>query len=127
MTPKIDPPAPHDPVKKPSHYTDSKIDWRDVADDWKLSWRLTHALKYLKRHQGKGNPVQDLEKMIQYAQMEVDKLKTKEVNDLAKRINKQFWRDWVGTVNNVSFIAPTSDEDTQPSIEPPHDHRASSR
>lgn len=63
-----------DPVNYPAHYTKQKIDWRDVADDWELSWRLTHALKYLCRHRHKGNPVQDLQKMVRYAEMEIERL-----------------------------------------------------
>ena len=68
---------PHDPVRFPIHYTDSEVDWRKVADDWKLSWRLTHALKYLRRHTRKGIPVEDLRKLIQYVNMEIDRLERK--------------------------------------------------
>jgi uncharacterized protein DUF3310 len=67
-----------DPVKHPSHYTDvvPGIECKDV-----IGWFPGHiaaAMKYLWRHQKKGNPVQDLRKAIEFIQFEIDRLEGSE-------------------------------------------------
>ena len=56
-----------DPVNKPSHYCDGKIEPIDVFEDWApgedpyLFYLKTQILKYLKREKSKGK-LQDIEK-----------------------------------------------------------------
>ena len=50
-------------IERPDHYEKSgKIRDYEVADDWGLPQLLGNVLKYLKRHQHKGHPEEDLGK-----------------------------------------------------------------
>lgn len=64
-----------DNVVNPAHYTSTKISALDVVNDWELDFYLGNTLKYIKRHELKGNPVQDLEKAVQYLQLKIQLLK----------------------------------------------------
>lgn len=56
-----------DPVKAPSHYIDGrKYEPRLVIQDWKLSWELGNALKYIARAGRKDDEAQDIRKAIEY-------------------------------------------------------------
>lgn len=58
----------HDPVNKPAHYTDGKIEVIDFIEDKKLGFCLGNAVKYISRA-GKKDPdkeVEDLRKAIWY-------------------------------------------------------------
>ena len=63
-----------DMVNHPAHYTMGKYEVIDVIEDWKLSYPLGNAVKYIARSEHKGNKVQDLEKAIFYIKREIKKL-----------------------------------------------------
>lgn len=66
----------NDPVNHPAHYTFSKYEVADVADEWyPTEPHLWQANKYLARWDKKGDPVENLEKAIWYIQRKINKLK----------------------------------------------------
>jgi hypothetical protein len=63
----------HDPVNRPSHYTDGSIEVIDFIEDKKFGFHLGNAVKYISRA-GKKNPekkIEDLKKAIWYIQREI--------------------------------------------------------
>lgn len=61
----------HDPVNHPRHYQNaSGVECIDVAEH--LSFNLGNAFKYVYRRNGKGSPIQDLEKARWYLSRERD-------------------------------------------------------
>jgi len=58
----------------PSHYNATKISALDVIDDWKLDFRLGNTIKYIQRHEHKGNPLEDLKKAQQYLALKIKQL-----------------------------------------------------
>lgn len=67
-----------DQVDHPKHYNTGKFEVIDVIEDWKLDFNSGNALKYLARHEHKGNPIQDIEKAIWYLNRRLQKLKEKQ-------------------------------------------------
>ena len=67
-----------DEINWPKHYNTCKIQPIDVIEDWGLDFRLANAVKYIQRHEHKGNAKKDLEKAIWYIQRYIDKELTKE-------------------------------------------------
>ena len=68
---------PHDPVNRPAHYTDGKIEVIDYIEDKRLGFCLGNAVKYISRA-GKKDPqkeVEDLEKAVWYIQRRIKELK----------------------------------------------------
>lgn len=63
-----------DPVSHPPHYTSHKsgVECIDVTEH--MSFCIGNAMKYLWRHQEKGNPIQDLKKAVWYIQREIERL-----------------------------------------------------
>lgn len=63
-----------DPVNHPQHYTSHKsgVECIDVTEH--MSFCIGNAMKYLWRHQEKGNPIQDLKKSVWYIQREIARL-----------------------------------------------------
>ena len=59
----------------PAHYNVGKIEVIDAIEDWNLGFNDGNAIKYIARHQYKGNPIQDIEKAIWYLQRHLDNLK----------------------------------------------------
>ena len=61
---KVGPVTPTDPVTAPQHYRAPGLDVEcmDVIQALGLNFPLGSALKYIWRHQSKGNPLQDLKK-----------------------------------------------------------------
>lgn len=63
-----------DPVSKPQHYADTKIEPIEVIEDWGLGFCLGNAIKYIKRagHKksagmtDKEKEIQDLKKIDWY-------------------------------------------------------------
>ena len=51
---------PNDPVNKPAHYTDGKIEVIDYIEDKKLGFCLGNAIKYISRA-GKKDPTKEVE------------------------------------------------------------------
>ena len=62
-------------VCRPKHYTQGKIEVIDFLEDQKLDFRLSNVIKYVCRHEYKGNPIQDIEKAIWYLQRYRDNMK----------------------------------------------------
>ena len=60
--PKENAPA-EDPVNRPSHYTDGKIEVIDYIEDKKLGFCLGNAIKYISRA-GKKNPDKEIEDLL---------------------------------------------------------------
>ena len=69
-----------DPVDRPKHYTMTKFEVIDVLEEFfpndPLLWQCG---KYLMRCKHKGNPIQDLNKMIWYAQRQIKSYEDKGV------------------------------------------------
>ena len=69
-----------DPVDRPKHYTTTKFEVIDVLEEFfpqdPLLWQCG---KYLMRCKHKGNPIQDLKKMIWYAQGQIKSYEDKGV------------------------------------------------
>lgn len=66
----------YDPVNRPSHYTDGKIEVIEFIEDKKLGFHLGNAIKYISRA-GKKNPdktVEDLRKAIWYIERHIKTL-----------------------------------------------------
>lgn len=70
----------HDAVDRPKHYTTTKFEVIDVLEEFfpqdPLLWQCG---KYLMRCKHKGNPIQDLKKMIWYAQRQIKSYEDKGV------------------------------------------------
>ena len=62
-----------DPVNLPPHYRVLPVECIDVTEHF--SFCAGNAVKYLWRHQHKGNPIQDLEKAAWYIKREIERLK----------------------------------------------------
>lgn len=69
---------PVDEIAKPAHYQRGGLECVDVISAMTLDWngptayRLGNTLKYLWRHLDKGDPKKDLQKAMEYLQMELD-------------------------------------------------------
>ena len=57
-----------DIIDHPPHYTHGAIEPIDVIEDWRLPHHLACVLKYIARHEHKGNALNDLDKAIWYLQ-----------------------------------------------------------
>ena len=70
----------HDAVDLPKHYTTTKFEVIDVLEEFfpqdPLLWQCG---KYLMRCKHKGNPIQDLKKMIWYANRQIKSYEDKGV------------------------------------------------
>lgn len=70
------------PVSRPSHYADTKIQPIEVIDDWNLDFCLGNALKYIKRagHKASGTlsiidkEIEDLNKAVWYLNHKIEVL-----------------------------------------------------
>ena len=63
----------NDPVNKPAHYTDGKIEVIDFIEDKNLGFNLGNAVKYISRA-GKKDPektIEDLQKASWYLNREI--------------------------------------------------------
>ena len=67
----------NDPVNKPAHYTDGKIEVIEYIEDKKLGFCLGNAVKYISRagKKDKNKEVEDLEKAIWYINRRIKELK----------------------------------------------------
>ena len=64
-------------VDSPVHYNVGKIEVIDAIEDWKLGFNDGNAVKYIARHQRKGEPIQDIEKAIWYLKRYLENLRDK--------------------------------------------------
>ncbi len=62
-------------VNSPTHYNTGRIEVIDAIEDWNLGFNDGNAIKYIARHQHKGDSVQDIEKAIWYLQRHLKNLK----------------------------------------------------
>lgn len=77
-------------VTHPSHYNQGKIEVIEAIEDWKMSFHLGNAIKYIARA-GRKDPtkeVVDLEKAIWYLRRHIELLggKPRRPNDTNERI-----------------------------------------
>lgn len=56
----------NDPVTRPAHYTDGKIEVIDFIEDKKLGFCLGNAVKYIARA-GKKDPTKEVEDLLKAA------------------------------------------------------------
>jgi hypothetical protein len=78
---------PHDPVDHPRHYNShparcvcgAGIECIQIVEH--MTFNLGNAVKYLWRHDSKGNPLEDLRKAIWYVQREITRLEAMEKRD----------------------------------------------
>ena len=64
-----------DPINHPAHYVDDReYETWDVIIDWKLSYCLGSAVKYISRAGKKGDAVEDLNKAIAFINKEIERL-----------------------------------------------------
>lgn len=68
--------ATNDPVNRPSHYTDGKIEVIDFIEDKKLGFCLGNAVKYIARagKKHKDKEIEDLRKAIWYINRRIKEL-----------------------------------------------------
>ena len=66
----------NDPVNRPSHYTDGRIEVIDYIEDKKLGFHLGNAIKYISRagKKVKDKEVEDLQKAIWYIERYIERL-----------------------------------------------------
>lgn len=77
---------PNDPVNRPAHYTDGKIEVIDFIEDKKLGFCLGNAVKYISRA-GKKDPekeVEDLQKAAWYINRRIYEL-TEQIEEAPER------------------------------------------
>lgn len=74
----------HDPVNHPLHYNKGGIEVIDVIEAYNLNFRLSNVIKYILRHKDKGNPIEDLEKALFYLKRDIDKKKSRLVDQVKK-------------------------------------------
>ena len=60
-------------VKHPSHYNNG-IECIDYINSHNLNFNAGNIVKYATRYLRKGKPIEDLEKIIEYAQFEIKRL-----------------------------------------------------
>lgn len=65
-----------DNVNHPQYYNVGKIEAIDVIEDWKLSFHLGNAVKYIARagHKDKDKTIEDLKKAIWYINRHIENL-----------------------------------------------------
>ena len=66
----------NDPVNRPAHYTDGRIEVIDFIEDKQLGYHLGNAVKYISRA-GKKDPektAEDLKKAVWYLNRYIDRL-----------------------------------------------------
>lgn len=93
-----DPPAE---VTNPSHYTRGGIEARMVIEAWNLNYYMGSALKYICRADYKGDPVQDLQKAIQFLQFEIDRRSNKSARTREKQSERQFRNPYSGAGSSI--------------------------
>jgi len=79
---QICPKCESDPVNRPSHYTDGKIEIIEFIEDKKLGFCLGNAIKYISRagKKDKAKEIEDLRKAIWYINRRISEIKRKGEN-----------------------------------------------
>ncbi len=78
-----------DPIN-PAHYHGTKVD--EFIEEFKLGFRTGNAIKYIARHQDKGDPVRDLKKAIWYLKREVARMEERQRPLLDASCDAHQWR-----------------------------------
>jgi len=68
-------PAPASKVDHPKHYNQGQHEVIDIIEDWGLGFHCGNVIKYVARHNMKGEPKKDIEKAIWYLQRYLETLK----------------------------------------------------
>jgi len=63
-----------DLINHPPHYTTGDHEPIDVIAEWGLGFLLGNVVKYIARHERKGNPLQDLRKAKFYLDRRIEEL-----------------------------------------------------
>lgn len=80
--PIIKPPQLHwDRVERPHHYCSHEHTTAEIAVDWELDFFLGNVLKYIERHQLKGDMLGDLRKAKKYLEMKIELLEKGKLED----------------------------------------------
>jgi len=66
-----------DDISSPDHYKAGAIEAIDVIEAFGLNYRLSNVVKYVLRHERKGNPLKDLKKAQFYLNREIQKREEK--------------------------------------------------
>jgi hypothetical protein len=64
----------YDDVERPAHYVRNGFEVIDIIEAFKLNYQLGNVIKYVLRHQEKGNPLKDLKKARWYINREIDNM-----------------------------------------------------
>lgn len=67
----------NDPVNRPAHYTDGKIEVIDYIEDKELGFHLGNVVKYVSRAGKKDDKIQDLLKAKWYLERYIEKERKK--------------------------------------------------
>lgn len=63
-----------DDVEHPAHYIREGLEVIDIIEAFKLNYQLGNVVKYVLRHQEKGNPLKDLKKARWYINREIENM-----------------------------------------------------
>lgn len=99
----------HDPVKKPSHYTQQVpgIECKDVTVHF--NFNRGNIIKYAWRCGDKGNAIEDLKKIKEYADFEIDRLAAAAVAEVKKKkvtVEEEGEGEWMG-MPFIDFLETT--------------------
>lgn len=68
-------------VNSPSHYRGKTLEAIQVIDDFELDYNRGNCFKYLVRAPHKGKYIEDLQKMIRYAELAIEKRRREDVRN----------------------------------------------
>lgn len=68
----------HDLINHPPHYSTGEHEPIEVIKEWELGFLLGNVVKYIARHERKGNPLQDLRKARFYLDRRISELEGSE-------------------------------------------------
>jgi hypothetical protein len=66
-----------DEVERPEHYIKKGFEVADIIEAFEFNWRMANVVKYVLRHQNKGNPLKDLKKARWYLDREINSYDSK--------------------------------------------------
>lgn len=63
-----------DNINHPLHYTHAKFEVIDIIEAFRLNYHMGNVIKYILRHEHKGNSIEDLKKARWYLDRYINKL-----------------------------------------------------
>lgn len=80
----------HDPVNRPAHYNQGKIEVIEFIEDQQLGYHLGNAIKYICRagKKDKDKEVEDLRKAIWYIERHIASKRSESIKDFVGRLDK---------------------------------------